>query len=78
MFGGVLIGNFNLIFVFSSAFIGFSILYFILKDKNKQVFKKIIIGVENLEFEINLFLDTGNLLREPYTDKPVIIVEKKQ
>lgn len=75
--GGVLIGNFNLIFVFSSAFIGFAILYFILKEKHKHVFKKIIIGVDNFEFEINVFLDTGNLLREPYTDKPVIIVEKK-
>jgi len=30
--GGVLVGNFSLIFVFSSAFIGFAILYFILKD----------------------------------------------
>lgn len=75
--GGVLVGNFNLIFVFSSAFIGFAILYFILKEKNKHVFKRIIIGVDNFEFMINVFLDTGNLLREPYTDKPVIIVEKK-
>lgn len=74
--GGVLVGNFNLVFVFSSAFIGFAILYFILKEKNKHVFKKIIIGVDDFEFEINVFLDTGNLLREPYTDKPVIIVEK--
>jgi len=75
--GGVLVGKFNLIFVFSSAFIGFAILYFILKEKSKHVFKKIILGINNFEFEINVFLDTGNLLREPYTDKPVIIVEKK-
>lgn len=75
--GGVLVGNFNLIFVFSSAFIGFSILYFILREKHKHVFKKIIIGVDNFKFEVNVFLDTGNLLREPYTDKPVIIVEKR-
>lgn len=75
--GGVLIGNFSLIFVFGSAFIGFAILYYILKEKNKKIFKEIILGIEGLEFRVNVFLDTGNLLREPYTNKPVIIVEKK-
>jgi len=75
--GGVLVGNFSLIFVFSSAFIGFAILYFILKERNKKVFKEIIIGIDNLEFKVNVFLDTGNLLKEPYTDRPVIIVEKE-
>ena len=67
--GGVLVGNFSLIFVFSSAFIGFAILYFILKERNKKVFKEIIIGIDNLEFKVNVFLDTGNLLKEPYTDR---------
>lgn len=75
--GGVLVGNFSLIFVFSSAFIGLAILYFILKERNKKVFKEIIIGIDNLEFKVNVFLDTGNLLKEPYTDRPVIIVEKE-
>lgn len=74
---GVLVGDFNLVFVFASIFIGGIILYFILKGKNEHTYKNIVIVVENFTFNVNVFLDTGNLLREPYTDRPVIIVEKK-
>lgn len=73
---GVLVGNFSLIFIFISALIGVLILYFILVEKKRHVFKNIIIGIGNMKFEVKVFLDTGNLLCEPYTNKPVIIVER--
>lgn len=74
---GVLVGNFNLLFVFASAFVGAGILYYVLKRKNEHTYKNIVIAIEEFTFRVNVFLDTGNLLREPYTNKPVIIVEKK-
>ena len=74
---GVFIGDFNLLFVFLSIFIGGAILYFILKGKSEHVYKNIVIAVDSFTFKVNVFLDTGNLLREPYTNRPVIIVEKK-
>ena len=73
---GILISNFSVFKIFLCGVIGMSLVIIILKKKKGHVFKNIVIAFGNKLTEIKVLLDTGNLLREPYTNKPVIIVEK--
>lgn len=73
---GVLVSDFSAFKVLLCGVLGAFLVVIFLKKKKDHVFKKIAIGLEEKEVEIKVLLDTGNLLREPYTGKPVIIVEK--
>ena len=73
---GVLISDFSLFKVFLCAVLGFLLIVIVLRKKKEHIFKDVIIGFNNCETCVRLLFDTGNLLREPYTDKPVVIVEK--
>lgn len=73
---GVVIGNFDIFKVFLSGIIATIMLIYFFRKRSKHVFKDVFISISGQVKEIRLLLDTGNLLREPYTGKPVMIVEK--
>ena len=57
-------------------------LYIFLKSlkalkKIKNYYYKVNIVINNYEFKLISFLDTGNKLIEPITNKPIILVNKK-
>ena len=56
--------------------IGVILLIYFFRKKKEHVFKDVVISINGVEKVIRLLLDTGNLLREPYTARPVMIVEK--
>jgi stage II sporulation protein GA (sporulation sigma-E factor processing peptidase) len=77
---------FNTKFTYKSTLIAIMLLYIILhrtisyvKDRNtiSNFTYKIEIGMKDFKADIKAFLDTGNELREPVTNLPVIIVEKE-
>lgn len=74
---GVLLADFSIFKVFLCGVLGAFMVFNFMKAKKKHVFKEIIIGLEHREVKLNVLLDTGNLLKEPYTGKSVIIVEKE-
>lgn len=74
---GVLVADFSIFKVFLCGVLGSFMVFCFLKNKKKHVFKEIIIGLEQREVKLKVLLDTGNLLKEPYTGRPVIIVEKE-
>lgn len=73
---GVLLSDFSVFKVLLCGILGAFLVMIFLKKKKEHVFRKITIGLNGKEVDIKVLLDTGNLLREPYTGKPVIIVEK--
>ena len=76
IFNGVVVGNFNVFKVFLAGIIAIIMLIYFFRKRSKHVFKDVVISISGKVKEIRLLLDTGNLLREPYTGKPVMIVEK--
>lgn len=76
IFNGVVIGNFDVFKVFLAGIIAIIMLTYFFRKRSKHVFKDVVISISGKVKEIRLLLDTGNLLREPYTGKPVMIVEK--
>lgn len=76
IFNGVVIGNFDVFKVFLAGIIAIIMLTYFFRKRSKHVFKDVVISISGKIKEIRLLLDTGNLLREPYTGKPVMIVEK--
>lgn len=74
---GVLVGNFSVFKVFLCGILGAFMVFIFLNKKQKHVFKEIIVGVGQNKDKFKVLLDTGNLLKEPYTGKSVIIVEKE-
>lgn len=77
VFNGVIIGNFDVFKVFLSGVIAISMLVYFFKRKTTHIFKDVIVSIYGKSKEIRLLFDSGNLLKEPYTGKPVIIVEKR-
>lgn len=73
---GILVSDFSAFKVLMCGVLGAFLVVFFLKKKRGHVFKDITIGLRGKEAIVKVLLDTGNLLREPYTGKPVIIVEK--
>ena len=63
--------------VFLAGIIAIIMLIYFFRKRSKHIFKDVVISISGKVKEIRLLLDTGNLLREPYTGKPVMIVEKK-
>lgn len=76
IFNGVVIGKFDVFKVFLAGIIAIIMLTYFFRKRSKHVFKDVVISISGKVKEIRLLLDTGNLLREPYTGKPVMIVEK--
>ena len=82
MKNGVYIGTYPLKIALLGGITGFIITYVAIKivktriTKNEIIYKaKIEIG--NQELEINVLLDTGNMLKDPISGDAVIMVEKK-
>lgn len=73
---GVLISDFSVFKVLLCGILGAFLVVLFLKKKKEHVFKEIVIGLGDKKVNVKVLLDTGNLLKEPYTGKPVIIVEK--
>ncbi len=73
---GILFTNFSAFIIPISIFVGIFFILIVLRNKKKHIFKDIVIGTDVGEAQLRVLLDTGNLLKEPYTGKPVIIVEK--
>lgn len=73
---GVLISDFSVFKVLMCGVFGAFLVVIFLKRKKEHVFKELVIALNGKEISVKVLLDTGNLLREPYTGKPVIIVER--
>lgn len=81
MANGVYIGSYPLKIALLGGIIGFIILNIALKNIKHRVNKKALIYQAEIEIEgkkltVKAMLDTGNLLKDPITGVPVIIVEK--
>ncbi len=77
---GVLLGTYPLKAVMLAGIVGFVVIviaFKIVKSKisKKDMFCKLIIKFNNKKIETKAMIDTGNLLKEPITNTPVIVVE---
>lgn len=83
MRNGVYIGTYPLKIAFLGGIVGFIITYIAFRmiknrtSKNNIIYKLKIIN-NGKSIEINALLDTGNMLKDPITKTPVIVVEKEQ
>ena len=80
MKNGLFLGTYPLKTVFISAIIATIILitgFKIVKSKisKKDIYCKIKIKLDNKEVETIAMVDTGNMLKEPITQMPVVVVE---
>lgn len=80
MKNGVLLGTYPLKTVMLSAIVGFIVVvitFKIVKNRisKKDMYCKIEISLNNKNIETIAMIDTGNLLKEPITNTPVIVVE---
>lgn len=83
MRNGVLIGMYPLKITILGGIVGFIILnisFYIIKTKinQKNIFCEITIYIDKKYKKITALVDTGNMLKEPITNFPVIIVEKDE
>lgn len=78
---GVLIGTYPLKIALLGGITGFVITYVAFKvvksriTKNEIIYKAIV-KIEKQELEINVLLDTGNMLKDPISGDAVILIEK--
>ena len=85
---GMTVKNSNVYFDISatqllvSAFCAYLVTYIIIKITNRTLAKgeiySLSIFVDNNEYKFYAFADSGNKLREPFSDYPVIIVDKSK
>ena len=83
MKNGVYIGTYPIKIALLGGIVGFIITYIafrIVKTKirKKDMLYKLTIKIEGKEIFVKAMLDTGNLLREPITGMPVIVVQKNE
>lgn len=81
MKNGLFLGTYPLKTVVLAAIVAFAIIlatFKIIKSKisKKDIYKDIKIKMEESEINLKAMLDTGNMLKDPITGKPVIVVEK--
>ena len=81
MKNGLFLGTYPLKTIIISALIAFFILisaFKIVKSKitKKDMFCIISLVMNNIKVEVNAMIDTGNMLKDPLTQKPVIVIEK--
>lgn len=77
---GVYTGEYSLKTVFLGGIVGFTIIviaFKIMKSKlnSNDIFYNIHIELEGKQIETKAMIDTGNMLKEPITNMPVIIIE---
>lgn len=80
MKNGLFLGTYPLKTVILSTIIAFIIIvitFKIVRSKisKKDIYKNVRIYIEDKFLEVKAMLDTGNMLKEPITGKPVIVVE---
>lgn len=80
MENGIYKGEYPLKVIFLGGIVGFTIIiiaFKIIKTKisSKDIFYDIEIYIENKKIETKAMIDTGNMLKEPITNIPVIVVE---
>ncbi len=80
---GVLIGTYPIKIALSGVIVGFIIITVAFKNFKKRLSKKdmfcnITIEFQNKYKNIKAMIDTGNLLKEPLTGAPVVVVEKEE
>lgn len=73
---GIVFGNFLLVKLTFAAIISFVIVCIVLKEKKRHIYKDIVISYRGEKAKLKVLLDTGNLLKDPYSGKNVVIVEK--
>ena len=77
---GVYTGEYSLKIVFLGGIVGYTIIVVAFKKmKNKltsnNIFYNIHVEIEGKQIEARAMIDTGNMLKEPITNTPVIILE---
>lgn len=80
---GVLTGIYPMKVTLIAGLIGFTIIQISFKLNKKQVkkkdmFCKVEISINKVKSEAKAYIDSGNMLKEPITKVPVIIVEKEK
>ena len=80
---GVYIGTYPLKIALLGGITGFVITYIAIKIVKTRITKseiiyKVVIKIEEQELEINVLLDTGNMLKDPISGDSVIMVEKNR
>lgn len=77
---GILIGNYTIKTIIIGAIVAFLIIIFAFKLaryklSKKDLFCDIVIIINKMQIKTKAMLDTGNLLKEPITNIPVVVVE---
>lgn len=80
MKNGIFSGEYSLKVVFLGGIVGFSIIIIAFetikrKISSQDIFYDIEIYIEGAKIETKAMIDTGNMLKEPITNTPVIVVE---
>lgn len=80
---GVYIGTYPIKIIFLGGIVGFAITYMafsIVKNKmsKKELIYQIEIEIEKKKIETRVILDTGNMLKDPISNAPVILIEKEK
>ncbi|MBO4293609.1 MAG: sigma-E processing peptidase SpoIIGA [Clostridia bacterium] len=81
MKNGLFLGTYPLKSVVLAGIIGFVLIittFKIIKSKitKKDIYKNLKIEIDGKQIKIKAMLDTGNMLKDPITGSPVIVVEK--
>ncbi len=80
---GVLVGTYPLKIALTGVIVGFIIITIAFKSIKKKLSKKDMFCNITIEFEgrfktLRAMIDTGNLLKEPLSGNPVVVVEKQE
>ncbi len=80
---GVLIGTYPIKIILIGGILGFIIITISFKNikgkfTKRDMFCTIKLFVENKQIQLRAIIDTGNLLKDPITNSPVIVVEKNK
>ena len=83
MRNGVYIGTYPIKIALLGGLVGFIITYIAFKIVKNKLSKKdmiydIIIEIDKKQVQVKAMLDTGNMLKDPITQTPVIVVEKEK
>ncbi len=81
MKNGLFLGTYPLKTVILGAIVAFSLIigtFKILKSKisKKNIICNIEINLNNKKIKTNALIDTGNMLKEPFSNTPVVVIEK--
>ncbi len=79
---GIIVGNYTLVTIFLGVIVAFVIILLAFRFVKAKISKKdlycnIIIKINQKRIKTKAMIDTGNLLKEPITNIPVVVVESK-